>query len=247
MATYNHEKKYWIQLRRDFFKRHDIRILESQTNGKEYALFYLKLMLESIDHNGELRFSDTLPYSEEMLATITDTNVDIVKGACKVLYQLGMIDILDDGTLFLNQVSKLIGSTTVSAEKKQEQIQKRLEGNKGGNNSTKDKDINKDINILKENIRENPDFISNIPTLKEIEEFITLKNFHVDAERFKNHYDSVGWMSGNTPITNWQAILGSWEREDMRKNNKGYEQRKYNKEELDSVITDINTLTEEDL
>ena len=35
---------------------------------KDYILFYLKLLLESVYHEGELRFSDTIPYNENMLS-----------------------------------------------------------------------------------------------------------------------------------------------------------------------------------
>ena len=55
-------KYYWLKLKKDFFKRHDIRILESMPNGEQTVLFYLKLMLESVDHDGELRFSEEIPY-----------------------------------------------------------------------------------------------------------------------------------------------------------------------------------------
>jgi len=137
MAEYNKEKKYWIQLKRDFFKRHDMMILESQPNGKEYELFYLKLMLESIDHNGELRFNDAIPYNETMLSAITNTNVDIVKNACQCLHQLGMIEVLEDGTLYIREVKKLLNYTTEGAERKQLQRQKKDEGwTKGGQMST---------------------------------------------------------------------------------------------------------------
>lgn len=101
---------YWLRLKRDFFKRHDIRIIESLPNGKDYCLFYLKLLCESVDHEGNLRFSDQIPYSEEMLATITNTNVDIVRSAIKVFCQLRMMEILDDGTFFMAEVQKMIGS-----------------------------------------------------------------------------------------------------------------------------------------
>ena len=37
------QKYYWLKLKRDFFKRHDIRIIEEMPNGKDYILFYLKL------------------------------------------------------------------------------------------------------------------------------------------------------------------------------------------------------------
>lgn len=103
-------KFYWLKLKRDFFKRHDIRIIEAMPNGKDYILFYLKLLCESVDHNGNLRFSDQIPYSEQMLSTITDTNIDIVRSAIEVFTKLGMMDILDDGTIFMNEVQNMIGS-----------------------------------------------------------------------------------------------------------------------------------------
>ena len=103
-------KFYWLKLKRDFFKRHDIRIIESMPNGKEYILFYLKLLCESVDHEGNLRFSERIPYSEDMLATITNTNVDIVRSAIKVFTELSMMEIMDDGTYFMAEVERMIGS-----------------------------------------------------------------------------------------------------------------------------------------
>ena len=86
-------------------------------NGKDYILFYLKLLLESIDHEGSLRFSDAIPYNEQMLSVVTNTNVDIVKAAMKLFIDLNMIDILDDQTIYMSEVEKLIGSETDSAER----------------------------------------------------------------------------------------------------------------------------------
>ena len=79
-------------------------------NGKDYILFYLKLLCESVDHEGALRFSETIPYNEEMLATITDTNVDTVRSAIKVFSELGMVEITQDGTYFMTEVTGMIGS-----------------------------------------------------------------------------------------------------------------------------------------
>ena len=113
------DKKYfWLKLKRDFFKRHDIRIIESMPNGKDYILFYLKLLCESVDHEGNLRFSESIPYNDEMLATITNTNVDIVRSAVKVFTELGMMEVMDDGTFYMTEVNKMIGSETYWAERK---------------------------------------------------------------------------------------------------------------------------------
>lgn len=105
-------KYYWLRLQRNFFKRHDITIIEAMPNGKDYILFYLKLLCESVDHEGNLRFSDEIPYDEGMLATITNTNIDVVRSAINVFNQLGMITIMDDGTYYMNEVNKMIGSSS---------------------------------------------------------------------------------------------------------------------------------------
>lgn len=112
------KKYYWLKLKRDFFKRHDVRIVEEMPNGKDYILFYLKLLLESIDHEGCLRFSDAIPYNEQMLSVVTNTNIDIVKSAMKLFIELNMIDIYDDATIYMNEVQSLIGSETSDAARK---------------------------------------------------------------------------------------------------------------------------------
>ena len=110
MEDSQNKRYYWLKLKRDFFKRHDIQIIESMPNGKDYVLFYLKLLVESVDHCGNLRFSDTIPYNEQMLSTITNTNIDIVRSALKIFLELCMIDVLEDNTIYMAEVEKLLGS-----------------------------------------------------------------------------------------------------------------------------------------
>ena len=81
MAARDKEKYYWLKLDRYFFKRHDICIMEDMPEGKLLVLFYLKLMVEAIDHEGALRFSDSVPYTEAMLASVTKTDAEFVKQA----------------------------------------------------------------------------------------------------------------------------------------------------------------------
>lgn len=115
------KRYYWLKLKRDFFKRHDIQIIENMPNGKDYILFYLKLLCESVDHDGNLRFSEQIPYDENMLATITNTNVDMVRSAIKIFTQLHMMDVMDDGTFYMTEVRKMLGSETYWAQKKRAQ------------------------------------------------------------------------------------------------------------------------------
>ena len=120
------EKKYfWLRLRKDFFKRHDVRILEAMPNGKEYVLFYLVLLTESIDHEGALRFSDSMPYSTEMLATIANTSPKIAEGAIEALINLEMVELQEDGTLKMIGIENMIGFETKWAEKKRKYRQQK--------------------------------------------------------------------------------------------------------------------------
>jgi len=111
------KKYYWLKLKRDFFKRHDMQIIEAMPNGKDYVLFYLKLLVESVDHDGELRFSDTIPYNEQMLSTITNTNIDVVRSAMKIFTELNMIEVMDNQTIFMIEVQKMVGCETSVAER----------------------------------------------------------------------------------------------------------------------------------
>lgn len=111
------KKRYWLKLDKDFLESPHMKVIKNMPNGKDYVLFYLSLMLRSIETVGHLRFSDLVPYNEEMLASITDTNVDIVRSAVKIFCNLGLIQKLDDGTIFLTQVASMTGKETESAER----------------------------------------------------------------------------------------------------------------------------------
>lgn len=148
-------KYFWLKLPKNFFSRHDIKIIEAMPNGKEYAYFYVKLMAESITHEGYLRFNDLIPYNEEMLSTITNTNIDIVRSALKVLKHLEMIEVLDDQTLYLSEVKKLIGCESSVAERvrKHRESQKLLQCNddvtklKQNCNTEKELELEKELDI----------------------------------------------------------------------------------------------------
>lgn len=155
------KRYYWLKLKNDFFEEEDIRLLENMDNGKDYVILLLKLRLRSINTNGHLNFKGLMPYNEKMLATITNTNIDIVRAALKVFREIGLISMLDDGTLYMDQVETLIGSESSSAErtrKYREKLhllpEKASHCNSDVQNSDIEidieKDIEKDIEIEKE-------------------------------------------------------------------------------------------------
>lgn len=215
------KKYYWLKLKRDFFKRHDIRIIEAMPNGKDYILFYLKLLLESVDHEGALRFSETIPYNEEMLSVVTNTNVDIVRSAMKLFAELGMVEVLDDCTIYMNEVQALIGSETRWAAKKREYRLK--EDNVLALSSPSPLNVRQEIEIEKEleteielEVKKRSTRFSP-PALEDVKAYCLERNKGVDPERWYNHYTANGWMVGKNKMKDWKAAVRTWESREQKK------------------------------
>lgn len=217
------KRYYWLKLQRDFFKRHDIMVVEAMPNGKDYVLFYLKLLCESANHEGNLRFSDEIPYNEQMLSAITNTNVDIVRTAIKIFTQLGMMSVLDDGTIFMREVSRMIGSESESAERvrqhraRQEALEQAetLQCNAAVTPVTDNVTKREEIEIESKE-RKSPTgtkerksaFVP--PTVDQVRAYCSEKGYNVDAETFVAFYSSKGWMVGRSPMKDWRMACVTW-------------------------------------
>lgn len=112
------KRNYWLKLDKDFFDKHYIKIIEAQQNGKEYVLFYLKLLAESVSRDGYLRINENIPYDVATFSFITNTNIDIVRSAIKLFVELGIVEILDDHTFYMTELNKMVGFETEHARQK---------------------------------------------------------------------------------------------------------------------------------
>lgn len=125
MSKYDKDKKfYWLQVKEDFFEEDALDWLEDQENGKEYSLFYLKLCLKSLKTNGVLIRSVgnmLIPYDNEKLAEMTKFHSDTVIVAMELLKRIGLVEILENGEIYLTQIQNMIGQQSVGAFKKQQQ------------------------------------------------------------------------------------------------------------------------------
>lgn len=215
------KKFYWLKLSKDFFKRHDIQIIEGMENGKDYILFYLKLLVESISHEGELRFSETVPYDEKMLSTITNTNIDVVRSAIKLFIQLNLMSIYDDKTIYMEETTKMLGYETDWAKQKREQ-RKQLSADTVHLLSADspqqvhqeidiELDIEKDKEIHSGEKKKNKAFIA--PTLQEIIKYYKEKGFkNFDPKVFFNYFDTGKWIdSKGNKVKNWKQKMITWE------------------------------------
>ena len=114
------KKYYYLKLKEDFFDSEDIKIIESMENGYMYSNILLKMYLKSLKNNGELIFKDFIPYDTKMLATITGHNIDVVDKALKLFKNLGFIDILDNGAIYMLDVQTMIGKISDEGIRKKE-------------------------------------------------------------------------------------------------------------------------------
>lgn len=111
------KKFYWLKLNEDFYDDLTIKMIEEMDNGVKYTNFLLKLYLKSLKTEGKLMFRETIPYDEKMLGILTGVDVDIVKSALAIFLKFGMLERWDDGTLYVSEVQKMIGSESESAER----------------------------------------------------------------------------------------------------------------------------------
>ena len=115
------EKKYYsLKLPRNFFGKHYIKILRAKENGELLVLFYMWMLTEAIDHKGRLRYSEDIPYDEEMLAEASGFALHIVTQALQQFTKLQLVITESDGTLFMPKSIEMIGSESASAQRVRE-------------------------------------------------------------------------------------------------------------------------------
>lgn len=123
------KKYYYMRLKENFFDDDAMQILESMHDGYLYSNILLKLYLKSLKSNGRLMFNDRIPYNAQVLATITRHQVGTVEKALKVFSDLGLIEVLDNGAIYMLDVQNYIGKSSTEADRVRNCRQK-IEGEK---------------------------------------------------------------------------------------------------------------------
>lgn len=114
------QKYYYLKLKENFFDSDELKILENMENGYLYSNILLKMYLKALRNDGKLTFNEFIPYDVKMLATITGHNIDVVEKAIKIFKSMHLIDILDNGTIFMLDMQKMIGSISSEGIRKAE-------------------------------------------------------------------------------------------------------------------------------
>ena len=135
-------KYYWLKLKRDFMNRHDMKILRKMPNGNTKFTIYLALLLESVDHEGRLRFSEDVPYTPELLAAVVEESVEDTDDTIDTLVQLGLMDMEPDGTYIMTKVQNMIESASdTSAAKRMRELREQRKKEESKQERTKCSDV----------------------------------------------------------------------------------------------------------
>lgn len=113
------KRYYWLKLKKDFFKQPEIMLLENSKNGREFLLFYLKLLLLGLEGDGTLRTEEGKPFTVGQLAVLTETDPIVAKNAFRRFNALGLASKKDaDLSVFLPKLETMVGSETTDAMRK---------------------------------------------------------------------------------------------------------------------------------
>lgn len=114
----DNKKYYYIRLKDSFFDSDEMKVMESMKDGYLYGNILLKLYLRSLKNNGCLMLNERIPYNAEMLATITGHQVGTVKQALTVFKDLGLIEVLDNGAIYMLDIQNFIGNGSSDGDSK---------------------------------------------------------------------------------------------------------------------------------
>lgn len=266
---------YWLKLKKDFFKRHDMIILRSMENGLTYEAIFIHLMAESIDHEANLRFSDRKPYTALTLSAICDVSQEIMNEALKVFEDLELIEIREDGTIFIPLASENIGSATDNAnanrqrryrERQAEMVKDnedvtasvtKCNGKRYGsvtkrNESIEYRDKRLEIRDKKEEIEDNKlsslsSRAREIPTKDEVIRFAHSHKIDktIDVDQWYDFYTDQDWKIKGKDIQDWKALLMKWASGVKEKKNITYMENEYTKEHLKAKEEESNKVLDD--
>jgi len=239
------EKKfYWLKLDEDFFDSHEAKVIEGTFRGPETLLFYIKLLVESVGHNGMLRFSARVPYDKAKLASLTKMSPEAVQEATEVLTDLGLMETLDDGTIYLPAVEEMTGSRSQSEEavrqrrhrerqRAQEEpdakeVTEERDGSVTDVTAERDRSVTnrnerldiRDKSIDKKESKEKKRAKFSPPSYEEARDYYASKTYAFGFDKWWTYYTEAErpWTKGDgTPVKDWKRTMATWQNREAEK------------------------------
>ena len=253
----DNKKYYYLRLKDNFFDSDELKILESMKDGYLYSNILLKLYLRSLKNNGKLVVNERIPYNAEMLASVTGHQVGTIKQALSMFKELGLIEVLENGAIYMLDIQNFIGKGSTEADR-QRLYDRRISEERKQNKLTQSRnleeickkstpeieiELEKDIEIEKE-IHSSAKSTTTKrkrfekPTLSQITQYCLERNNNVNAEQFYDYYESNGWKVGKNAMKDWKACVRTWERN-------GYDKPIKKKNNKQDTLNDMRDLMNE--
>ena len=148
---------YYLKLKENFFESDSMVLRESMKDGYLYSNILMKLYLRSLKDNGRLMLNGTIPYNSQMLASVTRHQIGTLEKALDIFKELGLIEILDSGAIYMMDIQNFIGKSSTEADR-QRRYYNRIQNEKSCKevceksykNSTPELEIEKEIEKEKE-------------------------------------------------------------------------------------------------
>ena len=249
----DNKKYYYLRLKDNFFDSDELKILESMKDGYLYSNILLKLYLRSLKNDGKLVVNDRIPYNAEMLASVTGHQVGTIKQALSMFKELGLIEILENGAIYMLDIQNFIGKGSTEADRQRlydrrisdERKQKKLTQSRNLEEILKKSTPEIEIELEKEiKIEKEIDSSASTttkrkrfekPSISDIKQYCIERNNNVNAEHFFDYYESNGWKVGKNSMKDWKAAVRTWERSEYRKPNS----KKNSKEDAINVVNNL--------
>lgn len=112
------KKYYYLKVKDNFYESEEMIILQNMPDGYLYSDILMKLYLRSLKNNGKLMFKDVIPYTPSALAQVVRHQVGTVEKALKIFQDLGLIEVLDNGAIYMLDIQNFIGKSSTEADRK---------------------------------------------------------------------------------------------------------------------------------
>lgn len=116
----DNKKYYYLKLKENFFESDSMVLLENMKDGYLYSNILLKLYLRSLKDGGRLMLNGAIPYNSQMLASVTRHQVGTLEKALDIFKELGLIEILDSGAIYMMDIQNFIGKSSTEADRQRE-------------------------------------------------------------------------------------------------------------------------------
>ena len=136
------KKYYWLKLPKGFFDMKEVRYLRRKEHGEIYVIIYLKLLLMSLETNGQIKFEHYSETPEEEIAFAIDEEVEHVKAVLDFLISKNHITVSND-VYCIEKLAEMVGKEGRTAS-----IMRNARAKEKQNDSNKIQDVTENCHIV---------------------------------------------------------------------------------------------------